>query len=211
MIDLRGRYGPAKHQGPRNTCVAFAVTSSHEVLRSEGEELSVEYLHWAAARGASGGGVTLAAAAGALAAHGQPPEIFWPYAGTRDERDTAYRPSEDARKAARQRCWPAGGAITPTVASVRDVLNTGRTVILGVLLFPTWHAAATDGRIASPPPDAQPIGRHAVLVVGYGADSGGEGYLIVRNTWGSGWGDGGYGYLADRYIEQHGLRAWVLG
>ena len=38
---------------------------------------------------------------------------------------------------------------------------------------------------------------HAVLVIGYGTDSAsGKPYYIVKNSWGSGWGIGGYALVA---------------
>ncbi|KAF7010616.1 hypothetical protein CFC21_025013 [Triticum aestivum] len=33
---------------------------------------------------------------------------------------------------------------------------------------------------------------HAVTVVGYGVDGGGQEYWLVKNQWGTGWGEGGY-------------------
>ena len=40
-------------------------------------------------------------------------------------------------------------------------------------------------------------GGHAVCIVGYRSD----GRFIVRNSWGTGWGDHGFGYLAPSYIS----------
>lgn len=33
---------------------------------------------------------------------------------------------------------------------------------------------------------------HAVVVVGYGKESNGQEYFLVRNSWGTGWGEAGY-------------------
>lgn len=37
---------------------------------------------------------------------------------------------------------------------------------------------------------------HAMVAVGYGTMSDGQQYAIVRNSWGTGWGDGGYVNIA---------------
>jgi C1A family cysteine protease len=37
---------------------------------------------------------------------------------------------------------------------------------------------------------------HAASLVGYGPD-----YFILRNSWGTGWGDRGYAYLSDDYAR----------
>src|SRR5579871_6198034 len=104
-IDLRQLQAPIKDQGRRGTCVAFAATAAHEALRSGGaDDLCEEFLYWAA-RQRDGlpratEGTTLAAAAGALADLGQPPEGHWPYDESRDCLDPAYQPSAAALAAA---------------------------------------------------------------------------------------------------------------
>jgi C1A family cysteine protease len=50
-------------------------------------------------------------------------------------------------------------------------------------------------------------GGHAVTVVGYDERTDRE--FIIRNSWGIGWGDGGYGYLPYGYLPL--LReAWAI-
>lgn len=50
-VDLSVSCGLARDQGPRGTCLAFAVTSAHEARRrccyNESTALSEEFLYWA--------------------------------------------------------------------------------------------------------------------------------------------------------------------
>ncbi|HBN08566.1 MAG TPA: hypothetical protein DD435_07915 [Cyanobacteria bacterium UBA8530] len=51
---------------------------------------------------------------------------------------------------------------------------------------------ASTGIMPMPKPSEQVFGGHAVLAVGY---DDAKKVLIVRNSWGSGWGDKGYFYM----------------
>jgi C1A family cysteine protease len=57
-------------------------------------------------------------------------------------------------------------------------------------------------------------GGHAVVAVGYDdahtiGDE--EGALLIRNSWGVGWGEKGYGWLPYRYlVEQVAVDFWSL-
>lgn len=50
-VDLSASCGLTRDQGPRGTCLAFAVTSAHEARRrccyNESTALSEEFLYWA--------------------------------------------------------------------------------------------------------------------------------------------------------------------
>jgi len=190
--------------------VAFAATASHELLRDDGEHLSEEYLHWAAKQRDKlpypEEGTTLRAAAAGLAELGQPREVLWPYDDRRDQRSPSYAPPPATHADALQRRIRGGGAEAATSAAVKRVLDGGRAVLLGIRLFATWYKPRAGGEIGLPAPGAVDLGGHAVLVVGYRPD----GTFVVRNSWGAGWGDDGYGYLPTSYVDTHGVEAWSL-
>ena len=53
------------------------------------------------------------------------------------------------------------------------------------------------GRLDTYQPDSV-RGGHAVAVVGYTADQ----RFIIRNSWGTRWGDKGFGYASEAYIAE---------
>jgi C1A family cysteine protease len=207
--DLRVGLPAIKDQGRRGTCVACAATAAHEVIRAEGVDLSVEFLHWASKRRDAlpvhSEGTTLTAAKDALDQDGQPPEERWPYDDTRDQWAATYRPPTAAMDQAERRRLNGGELIQPTATAVRDALDRGRPVVIGVRLYATWYGVGSDGVIALPTAGSLDFGGHAVLVVGYRGDD-----LIVQNSWGSDWGEGGSAYLPSVYLDRYAVAAWSL-
>lgn len=214
-MDLRPVLPPVRDQGERGTCVAFAVTAAHEaaIVTSAGaiEDLSEEVLYWGCKQvdGDHESGTSFHSAAIALSTWGQPPEDLWPYDERRQESDDTYLPPPGAldsrvcRKAQLQ-------AAEATVAAIREHLAAGRSVVIGIRIGYSFLTPKA-GRIPLPEPDEALTDGHALLVVGYNDGAGQrDGFLIVRNSWGEGWGDGGYGYLPYEYIERHGAQAWVV-
>jgi C1A family cysteine protease len=58
------------------------------------------------------------------------------------------------------------------------------------------------------------LGSHSVLIVGY-IDTPKtlkttKGCLIVRNSWGTEWGDKGYFYMPYEYLVKHTFDYWVM-
>lgn len=214
MIDLRSHQLSIKNQGRRGTCVAFAATAAHETLWADGVDLSEEFLYWAAKQRDGYPhieGTTLSAAARGLIDLGQPPEMEWPYDPGRDHRAISYQPPARALTVANPRCIIGGSSIPPTVDVFRSTLAGGETPLLVCQLYDSWHFVGRDGRIAMPLPSAPILGGHAVLVVGFdGQDVDPNGFFIVRNSWGEGWGDKGYGYLPYEYVRTYGRSSWVL-
>ncbi|MGH2559482.1 MAG: C1 family peptidase [Thermomicrobiales bacterium] len=207
--DLRHLQSTIKDQGRRGTCVACAATAGHELLRAEGIDLCIEFLHWAAKQcdglPTSSEGTTLLAAAEALAQVGQPPETNWPYDDQRNQWAPDYQPPADACSDATPRRLAGSNELLPTPDALRDALDQGQAPLLGIRLHQTWYEVGSDGYIAIPATGTLDFGGHAILVVGYQNDA-----LIIRNSWGADWGDRGYGYLPASYVSAYGVSAWVF-
>lgn len=75
-------------------------------------------------------------------------------------------------------------------------LASNGPILAALSVDQTWdNAAATGGNIDVFMPNTA-RGGHAIAIVGYLA----SGRFIVRNSWGTGWGDGGFGYVTPAYI-----------
>ena len=51
---------------------------------------------------------------------------------------------------------------------------------------------------------------HAVNIVGYGTAADGTNYWIVRNSWGTSWGQSGYAFVRRNSINNCGMGAYVV-
>jgi C1A family cysteine protease len=70
-------------------------------------------------------------------------------------------------------------------------------IMAGLSVDATWdNATATGGNLDVFQPNTV-RGGHAVCIVGYTASK----RFIVRNSWGTGWGDKGFGYASEAYIN----------
>lgn len=81
-------------------------------------------------------------------------------------------------------------------AQWRTWLSSHGPILAGIDVDATWdNATATHGLLDAFQPNTV-RGGHAVCIVGYRDD----GRFIVRNSWGTAWGDKGFGYASEAYI-----------
>jgi len=86
------------------------------------------------------------------------------------------------------------------LAAVRTCLASGHPVLFGMVVYSSFETAAVARSGVAPLPTQRDhhLGRgHSVLAVGY--DDGAR-RLLVRNSWGSRWGQGGYFLLPYAYL-----------
>ena len=83
------------------------------------------------------------------------------------------------------------------VANWKTWLAGNGPILAALSVDSSWdNAGANGGNIDTFHPDTV-RGGHAICIVGYRAD----GRFIVRNSWGTAWGDNGFGYLHPDYIQ----------
>lgn len=82
-------------------------------------------------------------------------------------------------------------------ASWRTWLAGKGPILVALRVDDTWNnATATKGKLDIFQP-ATVVGGHCVAAVGYTADR----RFIIRNSWGKGWGDKGFAYASEAYIN----------
>lgn len=195
--DLRHLFGPARDQGPRPTCMAFAASDTHAAVRDGWEPLSCEFAYYQALKLGGGGpdeGATLEGVLQAIKTVGQPPEFVWPYLSQIPSDKSQWKPPVNAAQLYKRESVYN----TASLAAIEGRLVAGIPVIVTMLLSDAFLLPDKDGVVANDaPPD--PHRRHAVVAVGYGT-KGTERMCLIRNSWGVMWGLDGYAWISENYL-----------
>lgn len=162
---------------------------------------------------------------GALAIYGVPPERLWPYSDDEKRFDvippvSVYIVAQSYQAQQYMRLDYAG--IDPQVSlfQIKKYVAAGFPVGFGFSVYDSIEQADTNGRIPFPGSREGIEGGHAIMCVGFDDNidvsnkkSGGttKGALLIRNSWGTQWGDRGYGWLPYEYvIRELAEDFWVL-
>jgi C1A family cysteine protease len=172
---------------------------------------------------------------GAIALCGVPPEKFWPYTTTKhpgpagdktfdDEPPAFVYAVADNYEAVRYFSHdPLSKNLTgPQVLdSVKKYVAAGIPSMFGFYGFPSFGRTTVKGGIPYPCPGEKAKWGHAIVAVGYDdnqvidntqcGSATTKGAFLIRNSWGTGWGDGGYGWLPYKYVTHRLARDfWSL-
>ena len=138
---------------------------------------------------------------------GAPPETDWPY----DITKFAEKPPKKAYDDAVQHVAVLYQRLTPILGQLKGCLASGFPFVFGFVVYESFESqqVAQTGEAQLPQAGEQQLGGHAVLAVGYDES---QQRFLVRNSWGPGWGMGGYFTLPYPYLLQQTLSSdfWTI-
>lgn len=219
-VDLRAWCPPIENQGSFGSCTANAGVAIVEYFerRAFGKHIDASrlflykttrnLLHWTGDTGAF-----LRSTMGAMVLFGVPPEEYWPYAVADYEKEPpafCYAFAQNYQAISYYRLDPPGTTKSALLTHIKTNLAGGLPSMFGFTVYSSYTQATSTGKIPYPTTGEKIVGGHAVVAVGYddnlkikntytGAPEY-KGALLIRNSWGTGWGSNGYGWLPYEYI-----------
>ena len=209
VVDLRRHCPPVYDQLHLNSCSANAIAAAlrYDEIREGRPQVPSPsrlfiYYNERVLAGCVGtnSAVSLRDGYRTVARVGACPEPMWPYVIRRFRRP----PTPRCFDAAHHRRALAYYRIRRAIVDLRACLAQRFPFVLAMAVHESMMSRAVKrtGTVPVPTRHDKLRGGHAVLAVGYDHP---KRLLIFRNSWGAGWGDGGYGYLPYGFLTDSSL------
>jgi C1A family cysteine protease len=219
-VDLRLQCPPVYDQGNIGSCTANAIAAALEFdMMKQGlaaftpSRLFI-YYNERTMEGTVGSdsGAFIRDGIKSVASMGDCPETEWTYDGTAAGAGNIFAAGAKAATAPDPGCYTDAVrhraltylSIDQNLADMKGCLASGYPFVFGFSVYESIESdtVALSGKIPMPSASEQVIGGHAVMAVGY--DDIAQAF-IVRNSWGAGWGQAGYGSIPYTYLLDDNL------
>lgn len=230
-VDLRPWCSPIEDQETIGSCTAHAGVGILEYFerRAYGKHINASRLFlYKVTRNlmhlSGDTGAYLRTTMGSMVLFGAPPEEYWPYNISDYDVEPpsfCYAFAQNYQAIQYYRLDPPGTSAENLLKRVKAFLACGLPTMFGFTVFSSYQQAANDGKIPFPTARDYVVGGHAVAAIGYddnikikNRNRGGEetkGALLIRNSWGTAWGEDGNGWLPYKYVlEGLAIDWWSL-
>jgi C1A family cysteine protease len=218
-IDWSANMPKPGDQGQQGSCVGWSTGYNYKSYQEQVERqwglsttshlFSPSYIY-NQINGGRDAGATIAAALNLLVSQGNTTLDDFPY----NERDYKTQPTQAQRQRAAQYkalSWTPIFRGTANINAMKTALANG-PIEIGTDVY--WRAGWQTGEINQRDvPSSYSDGGHAVVIVGYDDNrqtKDGTGAFKFINSWGTGWGYGGYGWMSYQYVQNNVFEAEVL-
>lgn len=212
VVDLRGGCSPVEDQGDLGSCTANALAGALEFLEIKAGKQFVDlsrlfiYFNERNFEGTpdEDSGAMIRDGVKVLHKLGVCREDIWPYDITR----FTEKPDGSCYDEAIQRAIHSYDRIL-TLDEMKGCLADGYPFVFGFTVFSSFESleVAQSGIVPMPADGEQEMGGHAVLCVGYDES---KQMFLVRNSWGSTWGQAGYFWMPYEYLETMADDFWRI-
>lgn len=213
-VDLRTPALPVIDQGSLGSCTACAIASAYQFdLMKQSRPLFLPsrlfiYYNERLMEGTElqDSGAYIRDGIKSINSIGACPESNWPYLISK----FAVRPPAQCYSVAARHKSVLYRRVTQSLDQMKAVLNSGFPFVLGFLVYESFLSVSRNRGYATMPRRGEALlGGHAVLVVGYDDAAG---VFIVKNSWGTSWGDNGYFYVPYAYFTSpaYANDLWVI-
>jgi C1A family cysteine protease len=215
LVDLRLSCPPIYDQGDLGSCTANALAGAFEFEQMKQKEkyfipsrLFI-YYNERSIEGTinSDSGAAIRDGIKTLVKDGVCPESLWKYKINKFRK----KPCRSCYRKALKNQVLEYLSITHSITDIKQCLALGYPVVFGFTVYELFMSeeVAKTGIAPIPQPNESAEGGHAIMCVGYDDT---KNALIIRNSWGTGWGLNGYFYMPYEYITRPNLAAdfWTI-
>ncbi len=210
-VDLRPYMSPVKDQGPIGSCTTFAITAIYEYLlkkiKVEDPDLSERFVFYNTnvRNNQIDEGATFRSVIDAISQYGICNEGDCPYDTNLDV--ISSEPTEEAFHKAQKHKIVEAKMVEVNHKSITSALTQGYPVAVSLKLYNSF-GNGYEGYELLPPKEEIDGGEymnHAMVICGYSEE---DHIYIVRNSWGTKFGDKGYCYMPFSYIDNPDLNTF---
>ena len=206
-VDLRPQCPPVYDQGQLGSCTANAIAGAihFDQLKEKlagpftPSRLFIYYNERAMENSVSSdSGAQIRDGIKSVASQGVCAETLWPYV----EDQFAACPAAACYKVARTHPAVSYSRVPQDPAQLKACLAAGYPFVVGITVYESFESdsVAQSGVVPMPQTSETALGGHAVMAAGY--DDSSQRFL-VRNSWGSDWGMGGYFTIPYAYLGNY--------
>ncbi|MCB1317588.1 MAG: hypothetical protein KDK27_16605, partial [Leptospiraceae bacterium] len=221
--DLSSKFPPVGNQGQQGSCVAwstgYALKSYHEkvernwafdspVSGGQGNRVFSPAYIYNQINGGRDGGSYIHDALGLMVNQGASPWAYMPYTSSNYTRQPSSQARNEAKKYRASNYRSVGGQ---DVNAIKSLLSQGHPIAFGMSVDDGFYNLKNQVYDRN---SGTNYGGHAMTLVGYDDNKrsprGERGAFKIINSWGTSWGDNGYGWISyNQWIRQN-PQAYVL-